>query len=234
MKNSLFLSFVLLLSFQTFCWSQSQASLFIEGNFNTFSHSDLLDFQQELVNDIGSVSLRSNDEFDPSFGFTIGFKSESNTQFFFSYMTTGAKNSYSDDTGAIRITQDLKGFSVGAEHHFAISNEERKNRFYFGLRGLAMYNSLEVSSSVRVFDSSDSSAIRFNGFNLGAGGRLIYEIPVSFFKLRISAGYDLVLSGKILFEENSDFRLENNNGEDVKTGWSGFRTGLGIVIPVGF
>lgn len=60
---------------------------------------------------------------------------------------------------------------------------------------------------------------------------MIYDIPVWLVKLRLNAGYDLVFGGELLLSEDKEYALEDNNGDRVKAGWSGFRTGIGIVVP---
>ena len=68
--------------------------------------------------------------------------------------------------------------------------------------------------------------------DFGFGGQLDYEYPLSFLILKATVGFDIVIGGKLIFKNNNENYLINNSNKKVTTGWSGFRTGIGIVIPI--
>lgn len=212
--------------------AQSNISAVVEVNYNTYSHDNLSDFQQELSDDIDEVNLRVNDDFGANVGYTVGVKVEDlDTQFFFSYNSTGGKLSYSDYSGIIRITQLLKAYTVGGEYQFPLTKKESKDQFYLGGRGMINYSALDLKSYSKIEESESSESIDFNSVELGVGIRFIYELPISVVRLRLNAGYDLLFGGDFWFSEDREYTLENNKGEGVKTGWSGFRTGIGVMVP---
>lgn len=206
-------------------------SVFVEANYNTFSHSSLKSFQVEFINDVPDVPIKINDNFPANFGFTLGYTIDViNTSLFFSYNTTGGKISYSDYSGKIRITQPLRGYTFGGSYLFKIFKESEK--LHLGIKAFGTFSSLEINSYNELLDTINEESIKLNAIDLGAGVNLIYEYPISFFKIRAVFGYDLVFGGKLLFKENKDLYLENNNGDSVKTGWSGLRTGIGVSVPL--
>ncbi len=212
--------------------AQNNISAIVEINYNTLSHSNLRDFQQELSDDIDEVNLRINDDFGANIGYSVGIKVEDiDTQFFISYNSTGGKISYSDFSGIIRLTQLLKAYTLGGEYQFKLSNDNSKEIFYFGARGFVNYSNLDLESYSNISDNVSRESIGFNSIDIGVGLRLFYDIPISVVKLRLNLGYDLMIGGDLKFKEDNDFSLEDNQGDRVKTGWSGFRSGIGIVVP---
>lgn len=226
----LYTSILAIFILSDFCIAQT-GSVFAELNYNTFSHSSLKSFQEEFINDVPDIPVKVNDNFPANFGFTLGYTINTiNTSFFFNYNTTGGKISYSDFSGRIRITQPLKGYTFGGSYLFKIFKESEK--LHLGLKAFATFSSLEINSYNELLDTVNEDSLKFSSTDLGIGVNLIYEYPVYFFKIRATIGYDLVLGGKLLFKENKDVYLESNNGDSVKTGWSGLRTGIGISIPL--
>lgn len=208
-------------------------SIYVEVNYNTFAHSSLKSFQEEFINDISQVPLETNDNFPANVGFTIGYMLNSiNTSFFFSYNTTGGKISYSDFSGKIRLTQPLNGYTIGGNYLIDILENGDEKNFKLGLKGFYTFSTLKIESYNQLLDAITEESIGLKSTDFGVGASLIYEYPVSFFKIRATIGVDVVLGGKLLFDENKDFHLEDNSGDAVNTGWTGLRTGLGISIPL--
>ena len=225
--------FIFILSFA--CLSvhaQDRYSIVAEVNYNTFSHKTLSKFQQELLRDISEVNLQVNDDFGANIGYTIGVKFEKiNTQFFGAYNTTGGKISYSDYSGVVRITQLLRGYTLGGEYQVKLLKDDSKGMLYFGGRGFVNFNNLEVESYSRISDMESTEGLDFSSFDFGLGVRFFYDIPISVVKLRLTLGYDQVFSGDFRFNDNTEATLLDNQGDAIKTGWSGFRSGIGIVVP---
>lgn len=212
--------------------AQNNYSAVAEVNYNTFSHNDLSDFQQQLLKELNEIDMRVNDDFGANIGFTVGVKVEEiNTLYFLSYNSTGGKISYSDYSGVIRVTQLLQAYTFGGEYQFRVSEEDSRNTFFLGARGFMNVTSFDVESYSMIYDNVTTESIEFDSFDFGLGARLIYEIPVWLVKLKLNAGYDLVFAGDLILSEDKEYALEDNKGDRIKTGWSGFRTGIGIVVP---
>jgi len=224
---------ILLMAFVYFnVQAQNNISAIVEVNYNTFSHTDLKNFQLQLRDDINEVNLDINDDFGANIGYSFGIKIEDlNTQLFASYNSTGGKISYSDYSGLIRLTQLLKVYTLGGEYQIKLSENSSKNVFYFGGRAFVNYTQLDLESYSKISNTTSTESIDFNSIDIGLGIRFIYDIPISVVKLRLNLGYDLVLGGELKFKENNDFALEDDDGDRINAGWSGFRSGIGIVVP---
>ena len=95
-----------------------------------------------------------------------------------------------------------------------------------------MISSLNIDSYSKIENSIQEESIDFKSFDVGFGAQLNYEYPFSFFIIKANIGFDLVLGNKLIFSDNNEAHLINNSNEEVKTGWTGLRTGLGIAIPI--
>ena len=220
-----------LISSITFIAYSQNGGIFIEFNYNTFSHSSLSTFQNEFIQDIPEVPVTVNDDFPSNIGFTIGYNlNHINLSLFLSHNSTGGKISYSDFSGVIRIIESLKAYTWGAEYQIKLS--KKTNGFKLGVRGFSMISNFDLKNHTQILDNITNENIKFQSLNLGVGGRLIYKHSLSFFIIKASLGFDITFGGSLRLKENKDLYLENNNGDNVKTNWSGLRTGLGIEIPI--
>jgi len=208
-----------------------KGGVFVELNYNSFMHTSLKSFQEEFIGDMPEIPIKVNDNFSANFGITAGYKINSlNAAFFFSYNSTGGKISYSDYSGIVRLSQPLKAYSLGGEYFIQL---DRSNpNLSLGLKGFTTYSMLEINSHTQILGEVSKDNIKLQSTDFGVGGRLIYEYPLSFFMLRASIGVDIVIGGKLKFKENNDYHLENNNGDPVKTNWTGLRTGIGVSFPL--
>lgn len=207
-----------------------QGKIFIETNYNTFSHSGLSDFQQEFKADLNNVPLKTIDDFPANIGFTIGYEIiDANTALFLSYNSTGGKLSYSDYSGVVRLEEALNAITLGGIYYVNLSKQKN---FRIGFKGFTMISSLNIDSYSQIFDNIEQSTVDFSSFDFGLGAQLNYEYPISFLILKANIGFDLVLGTKLKFSENSEAYLINNANQEVNTGWSGLRTGIGIAFPI--
>ena len=208
-----------------------EGSIFVELNYNSFMHTSLKSFQEEFRGDMPEIPIKINDNFPANFGITAGYKINSlDAALLFSYNSTGGKISYSDYSGIVRLTQPLKAYSLGGEYFIEL--DKSSSNLSLGLKGFMTYSMLEIDSYTQIADEVNKDNIKLQSIDFGVGGRLIYEYPLSFFMLRASIGVDVVIGGKLKFKENNEYHLENNNGDPVKTNWTGLRTGIGISVPL--
>lgn len=227
MKKTL-LFFSMVFCFVSFA---QNGKIVFETNYNTFSHTSLSDFQEEFKNDLREIPIKTTDDFPGNFGFSLGYELvDKNVLIFASYNSTGGKLSYSDYSGVVRITEELKGYTFGAEYLIPFS--ETDNNFTLGLRGFGMFTTMNLENYTQISESVSQDEIEFQSANLGVGARMLYEYPVSFFIIRASVGFDLTFGGSFTFKENSDYHLQDNNEDKVKSNWSGLRTSVGIAIPL--
>lgn len=224
-------TFLLLTLLSCFISFSQNGRIFFEVNYNTFSHKSLSDFQEEFKNDVREIPLQTSDDFPGNLGFSLGYEfRDINLIIFANYNSTGGKLSYSDYSGVVRITEELKGYGLGAEYLVPLS--KTNTYFNLGLRGFGMFTTLNLENYAQISESVSRDEIDFQSTNLGIGARVLYEYPISFFFIRASLGYDLTFGGSFTFKENSEFYLQNNNEDKVKSNWSGIRTSIGIAIPL--
>ena len=208
-----------------------QGKIFIETNYNTFSHSSLQQFQKEFKADIAPIPIKTVDDFPTNIGFTLGYEIiDSNVAIFLGYNATGGKLSYSDYSGIVRLEESLNAITFGGIYYVNL-NPEKKD-FRIGFRGFSMLSSLNLDSYSEIGNNIQEDNVDFQSIDFGVGAQLNYEYPLSFFIIKANIGFDLVFGGKLKFKDNNEAHLINNSNQEVKTGWSGLRTGLGIVIPI--
>ena len=206
---------------------------FLEFNYNTFSHKSLKNFQEEFVNDISEVDMQVNDNFPSNFGFTLGYKISSiNTSIFGSYTNTGGKVSYSDYSGIIRLTQPLRGYTLGGIYEYELLGKQNSGQLSIGVKGFTTYSTLDITSFNEINGNGGTETISTSSIDYGAGVGLIYEYPISIIMVRASVGFDVVLGGKQFLKDDGDFFIEDNSGSPVRTNWTGFRVGIGVSIPI--
>lgn len=210
--------------------SAQSGKLFFETNYNTFSHSSLSDFQQEFKADLNPIPIQIVDDFPANIGFTLGYEIiDSNVAIFLGYNSTGGKLSYSDYSGVIRLEESLNAITIGGIYFLSLTDKED---FKIGFRGFTMYSQLNLNSYSEIGNNIQLDNLDFHSFDFGAGIQLNYEYPLSFLILKANIGFDLVFGGKLKFKDNNEAHLINNSNQEVTTGWSGLRTGLGIAIPI--
>lgn len=226
MLNKFSFFFLCLLSFSSF---SQKGKIFLETNYNTFSHSSLSSFQKELSNDLDPrIPITTTDDFPSNIGFTLGYEiTNIKTSFFISYNSTGGKISYSDYSGVIRLEQPLGSFTLGGIYHLNLNDN-----FKVGFKGFTMFSNLKLDSYSKIGNTENKDLVKLSSIDIGLGTSLIYEYPISFFIIRANIGFDLVLGGKLNFDNIQDAHLINKSNKEVKTGWSGFRSGIGIAIPI--
>jgi hypothetical protein len=220
--------FTFILTINTF---SQQGKVFFETNYNTFSHSSLSEFQQEFKADLIPIPLKTVDDFPANIGFTVGYEIDnSDVAIFLGYNSTGGKLSFSDYSGVVRLEESLNAITFGGIYYVNL-NPEKKN-FRIGFKGFSMFSSLNLDSYSEIGNNIEEDNIDFQSFDFGVGAQLNYEYPLSFFIIRANIGFDLVLGNKLTFKDNTEFHLTNNADEQVTTGWSGLRTGIGVAIPI--
>lgn len=228
MLNKFLFFFLCLISFSSF---SQKGKIFIETNYNTYSHSSLSSFQKELSNDLDPrIPITTTDDFPGHIGFTLGYEITSiKTSFFISYNSTGGKISYSDYSGVIRLEQPLSSITLGGMYHL---NLDKQENFKIGFKGFTMFSKLAIKSYNQIGTSATKNELSLSSVDFGIGTSIIYEYPISFFIIRANIGFDLTFGGKLNFDSIDNAHLINRSGKPVNTGWTGFRSGLGIAIPI--
>jgi hypothetical protein len=120
MKKLIFVS--IFICFNSF--SQT-GKIFLEANYNSFSHTSLSDFQEEFKNDLVPIPLQTTDDFPANIGFTVGYEiTDSNIALFLGYNSTGGKLSYSDYSGVVRLEESLNAITFGGIYYLDLSEKK--------------------------------------------------------------------------------------------------------------
>lgn len=225
---------ITLLAIVTFCLSAKaqKVELFTNFDFGVLSHQSLKEFHNDLVEEIPFNNIKTTDNFDFNYGFTVGLKfNKINTSFFYSSKVSGAKSSYVDYSGHIKLTNELQGATFGVIYGIDLQ-KLGKGDLSLGFKGLITNSKLTLKSENKILTIEDNSNFIFKSLDFGTGLTLVYEYPLRFMTLRTLFGFDYYLGGKLKFEEIDDAHLLNKNGDNVTTGWSGLNAGIGIEIPL--
>ncbi|WP_299627850.1 hypothetical protein [uncultured Tenacibaculum sp.] len=223
---------ILLILISTVSLFGQKLELTSDFNYGFLTNQSLKDFHQELTDDIPLNGVQITDHFNSNYGFSFGVKVNSiNTTFFYSHKVSGAKSSYSDFSGFIRLTNEVKGSTIGGMYEKSIS-EIGKGDLLLGAKGLITFSNLELINESRISNMVINEKFNFNSVDFGAGILLTYKVPISFFYLRAFVGFDAYFSGKLKFEDIPEAHLLDSNGNEVTSDWTGITTGIGFSIPI--
>ena len=222
---TLFILF-LILSFN--CLSQ-KSEIFVDLNFGTFTNIPLRSFHNELASDINFEGLKTTDNFNFNYGFSIGFKvNKINTSFFYSQKVAGSKTSLADFSGFITLTNEIKGSTFGGLYEEKI-RELGKGNLFLGVKGLITFSKLILSDNNSITYNNES--YNFKSIDFGTGILITYKANLGPIIIKPFIGIDIYVGGKLKFEDFNEAHLTFKNGNTVKTGWTGLNAGLGIALP---
>ncbi|MCM4162852.1 MULTISPECIES: hypothetical protein [unclassified Arenibacter] len=230
MKQYIFLFLFLSIFFEG---AAQKDNFFVEMNYNDFSHKSLNNYLVDYLKNLEIPYGTITDDFPGNYGFTIGYNSNPlKTAFFFGYNNTGGKANYTDRTGSRSLTIPIKGYTFGLSYQVPLFNKNLNSPFHVGIRGLGTYTQVDPTLRKEYYGSETLLTPSFYSYNFGVGVGFIYELPIAFFKLRASVGYDQYMGRRLKYNQSDDSNILFSNGEPVRVQWSGFRSGLGIAIPL--
>lgn len=196
------------------------------------SHQSLKEFHNELTSDIPFDNIKTTDNFNSNHSFNFGIKlNKLNTSIFYTHRVSGAKSSYSDFSGYIRLTNELKGSTIGVMYEKELKRI-RKGKLLAGFKVLLTFSNLLINSENKIANTINNDKLNFNSTDFGGGLELSYNIPIAFFTLKTSIGFDVYINGKLESNEIPNVHLINKNGDKITTGWTGFNAGMGLIIPI--
>ncbi|WP_428742820.1 hypothetical protein [Tenacibaculum sp.] len=228
-KYYLFLFMVFVNYSNTF---SQKLEVFSDFKIGFLSHQSLKEFHNELTNDIPFDNIKTTDNFNSNYGFNFGIKfNKFNTSIFYSHRVSGAKSSYSDFSGYIRLTNELKGSTIGVMYEKELKRIG-KGKLLTGFKALLTFSNLQINNENKIANTINNDKLNFNSTDFGGGVELSYNIPIAFFTLKTSIGFDVYINGKLNSKEIPNAHLINKNGDKVTTDWTGFNVGMGIIIPI--
>ncbi|MHB0755044.1 hypothetical protein [Polaribacter sp. M15] len=223
MKNIIF---VIILLTSLNCYNQ-KVELFFDVNGGILTNLPLRKFHNELADDIQFNGIKTTDNFNYNYGFSVGFKVNSiNTSFFFSQKVAGSKSSLADYSGFVSLTNEIKGNTFGAYYEKEIK-KIGKGQLLLGIKGVITFSDLTLSNKNSIITNTEEVFI-FKSIDFGSGLLLSYKTYFNKIFIKPFLGFDAYFGGKLKFEEIPDAHLTFENGSDVKTGWTGINGGIGI------
>lgn len=217
-------------------FSQAQQSgIDLALNVGTSPTSPLRAFHKDLVEQVSIENFKTTDNYYINYGFSVGFTIDKiNSSFFYGNRVSGAKTSVADYSGYIRLTDELKGHTLGVKYYLPIRNYSR-GRMFAEFKGLVTFSGLNITSDSQISGTTQIESIDFKSTDFGLGGGFLYEYPLGFIVLKTYLDLDIYYGGKIKLRENNPDGgyLLNDEGEKVTTGWTGLTFGFGVTIPIG-
>ena len=67
-----------------------------------------------------------------------------------------------------------------------------------------MYSNLDLDSYSKISNNIQQENLGLTSIDFGFGGQLDYEYPLSFLILKATIGFDIVISGKLIFKKNNE------------------------------
>ncbi|HVN47363.1 MAG TPA: hypothetical protein VMU30_00935 [Bacteroidota bacterium] len=202
--------------------------------------SDLKNLQSELCSSITSQGIPANilDAYPSFYGFETGFlfplfpSSDSSLLIggVYEYNSTGGRIHYQDYSGEVRADQIVSTNAFGCMIKYQLSSQ---NEFHWALFGSCKYyySVLHNSLYTRIGTYQTLSEPAFHSSSLGVEIGIAPFYNLWNFHLGVQLSYLLFFPSSLEYDNYSDAYLENNNGENVRIDWSGFRLGLFIEYP---
>lgn len=208
-----------------------KSEIFVDLNFGTFTNKPLKSFHNELASDITFNNLKTTDNFNFNYGFSIGFKvNKINTSFFYSQKVAGSKTSIADYSGFITLTNEINGSTFGGLYEKKI-RELGKGNLFLGFKGLVTFSNLKLKNYNSIANTITDEVFNFKSTDFGAGILLTYRANLGALIIKPFLGIDIYVGGKLKFEDIPEAHLTFKNGNTVKTSWTGLNGGLGIALP---
>lgn len=208
-----------------------KSEIFVDLNFGTFTNIPLKKFHNEIASDINFEGLKTTDNFNFNYGFSIGFKvNKISTSFFYSQKVAGSKTSLADYSGFITLTNEIKGSTFGGLYEKKISELGRGNLF-LGFKGLVTFSNLKLKNYNSIANTITDEVLNFKSTDFGTGILLTYKANLGALIIKPFIGIDIYVGGKLKFEDIPEAHLTFKNRNTVKTGWTGLNAGLGIALP---
>lgn|GEM_PF-1740830 len=214
----------------------SQGNVFrFESQVGTFSMTDLKDFQERLMPDLG-VNVEKVSSFPPYVGFGLSWLTRLNqgmglglTSEFFS---TGGRNSYEDYSGYYKFDFLVHCFNLGTIITFKneLGGGQRIN--FEVLQGLKI-SSLTLREMIFISEpvSDEKLGFKSRSWWIKAGLRYEYDF-LDYFTAGVFVGGEYNIGGKLESKENPNNFIFKENGEYVRINWSGLRAGISLAADL--
>jgi len=221
--------------------SLAQVDLELSAGLFGFSMQDMKDIQLQIQNE-DNIGLKPAHIFPSYFAYSFSLAakhidSEEYTTYIggeVNYTSTGGRLSYSDYSGTYNVDQLLQRVNFGG--YYRIMWPITKG-YYFGIEigPSIFFSKTRFESYLRLDDVVvDESSLVFN--SAGVNGKIIILNKLIVYKnvyLIAKTGYEVdIYESKLVFEDDSNLYLNDPEGNQAKSMWSGFRATVGIGFSV--
>lgn len=232
MKHSSILILFFLLSF----YIEAQSlDVYADANLGVPTAFTLRTFHDELAEQTPYDNFETTDNFNYNYGFTIGTRFNKKIAIFYTNRVSGAKSSYSDYSGFVRLTNELKGSTIGGKYELLLK-ETTKGNLILGFKVLATSSVLLLKTESQILTFPQNDGVDFKSWDFGGGVGIAYEYPIKFLILRAFADVDIYYGGKFKLKNDSGPEggfLLTSSGNKVTSGWTGLNAGIGIAFTLG-
>lgn len=225
--------FVFIFTLVTVNFYSQEVEIFADVNAGTLTNGSLKKFHNQLADQLALEGLKTTDNFELNQGFTVGFTIHSiNTSFFFSQKVAGSKSSISDFSGSVRLTNEVRGNTIGGFYERSLI-KRNKGGLFIGFKGAITFSKLILINDSSLINNNEDTNFDFNAIDLGIGTLLTYKIKLlKAVTLKPFVGFDFYFSGKLKFKEVDGAHLTFDDGDEVRTDWTGLNFGIGISTPL--
>jgi hypothetical protein len=213
--------------------------VFLKGTYNFFNMGKMEDLQDQLMAPYKEINIpiEAVESFPARPGWQIGFlytlPHDSNVALgaFFDYASTGGRIHYQDYSGEVRADQILNAYSFGGILNIRFMKWEF-TRLDFILSARLISSSLKNKFFVQIGDQSQSLELDFGSTSFGLEPGANYSVFMNLFKINFGISYLLNIPADLVYSEDDNAYLTDQNGKKVSLDWGGLR--LGISFGYGF
>lgn len=229
-----FLLLFIILNFATAALSQENY-VRVETQFGTFSMTDLKEFQEGALPDLG-VNIEKLSSFPPYIGYGISILSYLNpglgiglTSEFFS---TGGRNYYEDYSGSYKFDLLTHCYNIGTLLTTINSLSENQCLNFEISQGLKI-SSLTIREAIFVSQPLTDEKIKLRSLGWWVKAGLRYEYTFfDYFTAGAFIGGEYNIGSKLESSENPNTYIVKENGDFVKINWTGFRAALSVSVDL--
>lgn len=234
MSNKLTLVLFLLLNIHIAGLSQENY-LNIEAQFGTFSMTDLKNFQERVIPDIG-VNIESVSSFPPYVGYGVSILSYINSEFGIGltteFLSTGGRNYYEDYSGYYKCDMLTHCFNIGSLFSFRnkLSNDQNLNiELHQGLK----ISSLTLRETIFTTEPLTDQKMGFKSLSWWVKGGFRYEYSFfDYFTAGAFVGGEFNIGSRLESRDNPGNYILRENNEFARINWTGFRAALSLSVDL--
>jgi len=212
-------------------------SISVKAIYSSYRMDELKTFQDELHQDaldLLELPFVISDDFPGHIGYEFDaglYLPTFHLSFGLGYRNTGGRISYADFSGRFDTDNLLNVLEVRGGIGTRI-DPQKKAQFVFKLITGIAFTSHEVSTSLELIGQvPQNDLVKFTSQNiiLGFNGQMRFKLFDQFF-LSTPLGYELHIPGNLRLSTDKEAFLVNDDDDNVRANWSGFRVGLGLGI----